>query len=223
MNTPQYTENPRTPLCISLLLVTLLGGCSDEPKDAPAPPQPEELLGIWDRTGYGHALLVDGMGATRYEYTRAGCLIADFLTNNEVAEVFNQPTLSNDAAQLTTLPSDNLAFEARFERLETLPELCSEENLITERTPTATFEHLWHTFNDYYAFFAERGVDWEAQYTALRPLVNDSLSDGDLYDIIEDLLTPLDDGHVLLAYNGELLSLFLSSPNMTILTTMLQQ
>jgi len=204
MNAQQITANPRTSLLLSVVVIAMLGGCSSDAKDEPRPPQPEELYGLWDRTGYGYALLVDEFGATQYEYTRAGCLISDFLTNREIAEIFNEPTLSNDSAQLTTLPSDDLAFESRFERLERLPELCLEETLITERTATVTFEHLWHTFNDYYAFFTERGIDWNAQYTALRPLVNDSLSDEDLYDIIEELLTPLDDGHVFLAYNDEI-------------------
>jgi len=135
--------------------------------------------------------------------SRAGCLEADFLTNFEVAQFFNEPKLSNDSAFLTTNPTDNLAFEAQLERLDALPEICTGDNLITEQTPTATFEHLWHTFNDHYAFFEKRGVDWDAQYDELRPIVNDAMSDSDLFDVIEALLEPLDDGHVSLEIDGD--------------------
>jgi hypothetical protein len=65
-------------------------------------------------------------------------------------------------------------------------------------TPPATFEYVWHTFNDYYAFFNERGIDWDEQYSEFELYVNDELSNDDLIELLEALLEPLDDGHIQL-------------------------
>jgi len=192
-------------LTAGLLVSAVLVGCTDDGStlQPSADPQAQELHGIWERTGYGDVLVVDEMGGELYQYTRAGCLEADFLSNFDVAQQFNEAELSNDSAMLTTNPTENLAYEVQFERLDALPASCSEDALITEQTPTATFEHLWHSFNDHYAFFEKRGVDWDAQYNDLRPLVNDAMSEEDLFDVIEELLTPLDDGHVNLGIDGD--------------------
>jgi len=186
-------------LVVSASLAGCDGGSSPEPA---APAQPLELHGVWDRSGYGDALVVDGNGADLYQYTRVGCIEAERLSNYEVSQIFNESQLSNDSAVLTTLPTDGLAFEARFERLDALPARCVDA-VINDSTPTATFEHLWSTFNDYYAFFNERGVNWDSLYNDVRPMVSDDMSDADLLEAVAVLLEPLDDAHVQLFANGE--------------------
>ena len=53
------------------------------------------------------------------------------------------------------------------------------------------FDHFWNIFNDYYAFFEARNIDW-AQYESLR----DQVTADNLYDTIEELALLLEDGHV---------------------------
>jgi hypothetical protein len=36
-------------------------------------------------------------------------------------------------------------------------------------TPIAIFENLWTTFNEEYAPFEERKIDWNAEYSEFRP------------------------------------------------------
>ena len=55
------------------------------------------------------------------------------------------------------------------------------------------FDHFWNIFNDYYAFFEARNIDW-AQYESLR----DQVTSDNLYDTIEELLYIIDDCHVSL-------------------------
>lgn len=64
--------------------------------------------------------------------------------------------------------------------------------------PEAIFENLWSTFNEEYAPFEERGVDWDAVYQQYRPLVTSSTSDEALFNILAEMLQTLDDGHVSL-------------------------
>lgn len=191
-------------LPVALVLSLILTGCSDGGGSTPeSPAQSTELHGIWERVGYGDVLVVDGNGAEHYQYTRQSCLEADSLDNDEIAEIFHEPQFSNDQSILTVKPLDSLAFSMRLQRLEVLPASCLDERLLTASTATATFEHVWHTFNDHYAFFNERDVDWNALYADLKPYVTDDLSDDDLLEVFEALLEPLDDGHVQLNADGD--------------------
>ena len=58
------------------------------------------------------------------------------------------------------------------------------------------FDALWNTFNERYAFFELRGVDWKAQYEKYRPKVTKNTTDEELYGLICEMLKPLKDGHV---------------------------
>ncbi len=63
-------------------------------------------------------------------------------------------------------------------------------------SPEKNFEELWQVFNNRYAFFEVRGVDWQNQYEIYRPLVTESTTDDELFDIMCNMLKPLNDGHV---------------------------
>ena len=181
---------------IALGLSFILSACSGDSSKPEALSQPSALHGIWEKVGYGDVLVVDENGAEYFQYTRLGCLKADSLDNAEVSQNFNEPQLSDDQSMLTVNPVDSPAFSVQLKRLDALPTSCLPENLLTVTTPTATFEYVWHTFNDYYAFFNERGVDWDEQYAEIKPYVNDELSNDELIEVLEALLEPLDDGHI---------------------------
>ena len=63
---------------------------------------------------------------------------------------------------------------------------------------TQMFDALWNDYNETYALFSVRGVDWKAQYNACRPLVNEDMTDKEFFDVLKQLLTPLHDAHVYL-------------------------
>ena len=69
--------------------------------------------------------------------------------------------------------------------------------------PEALFDDLWTTYNQDYAVFEERGVNWQQQYTTYRSLVNANTTDDELFDIFSQMLAPLDDGHVTLIAPGK--------------------
>ena len=69
-------------------------------------------------------------------------------------------------------------------------------NLPDLRDPELNFEKLWSTFHDRYPFFNLRKVDWKKQYDIYRPRVTELTTDDELFDIICEMLDPLDDGHV---------------------------
>ncbi len=66
------------------------------------------------------------------------------------------------------------------------------------RDPEKNFEEFWQTFDNRYPFFAVRDVDWKKQYETYRARVTSETSDDELFDILCQLLAPLNDGHVKL-------------------------
>ena len=65
-----------------------------------------------------------------------------------------------------------------------------------DRDAEKNFEELWKTFYERYPFFELRKVDWEKQYKTYRPKVTTETTDEELFDILCEMLGPLNDGHV---------------------------
>lgn len=63
-------------------------------------------------------------------------------------------------------------------------------------TPTNTFGYLWKKFDQQYAMFDVKGVDWNAMYDSLYPLVSDTMDADSLFSVCATLLNSLRDGHV---------------------------
>ncbi len=72
-----------------------------------------------------------------------------------------------------------------------------------ENNPVAVFENLWTTFNEEYAPFEERNVNWETEYANFRSMVTEQTNDDELFDVLSQLLATLDDGHVSLTAPGK--------------------
>ncbi len=58
------------------------------------------------------------------------------------------------------------------------------------------FEVFWQTFEDNYAFFELKGVDWKETYAKHRPNVSAETSDDELFQILTEMVRPLKDGHI---------------------------
>lgn len=67
----------------------------------------------------------------------------------------------------------------------------------------AIFEDLWKSFQEEYAPFEERKIDWQKEYNTFRPMVKSGTSDDELFNIITQMLKKLDDGHVSLTAPGK--------------------
>ena len=64
--------------------------------------------------------------------------------------------------------------------------------------PVGNFMELWTSFNEKYAVFEQRNVDWDEQFTIYRPQVDENTNDEELHDILTGMMAALDDGHVSL-------------------------
>jgi hypothetical protein len=64
------------------------------------------------------------------------------------------------------------------------------------------FDIVWHTFNEQYAFFALRNVDWSAEYEKWRPKITAKTTDAELFSILASMVSTLNDNHVLIHADG---------------------
>ncbi|MBW8682863.1 S41 family peptidase [Chitinophaga rhizophila] len=69
--------------------------------------------------------------------------------------------------------------------------------------PERTFEVFWQTFEDHYAFFKLRKVDWKAAYAQYRPQVMSSTTDDSLFHILSRMVTPFQDDHINVIIPGK--------------------
>ncbi len=174
---------------IAFAITASIAGCGSSSKPAKTALTKQ---GVWERKGYGSVIKVDKVAKVikSYDFTRETCLEST-ISLMEIQTFLDKAKLSTDK---NTLESDNI----KVSRLDKLPQSCIDDRLITSATPTNTFEHLWHNFNDYYAFFDERNIDWAAQYSQYKPHVSEDMSEEELFQLMSAMLEPIGDGHVTL-------------------------
>ena len=80
--------------------------------------------------------------------------------------------------------------------------LCSCEKSFLEEEPSnnpeTNFEVFWKEFDEYYALFEYKSVDWQDEYNQNRPLINYATSNEELWDICTGMIEKLDDSHTFI-------------------------
>lgn len=76
---------------------------------------------------------------------------------------------------------------------------CSISILLQAQKPVENFDYLWKTFNERYANFDLKQVDWQAMYEKYRPMINEETSNDSLFKVCGRMLQELNDGHVTLS------------------------
>ncbi len=81
-----------------------------------------------------------------------------------------------------------------------------------ENDPIGNFESFWSEFNQMYGLFQVKNIDWLAIYERYRPMVNESTTDPELYEILVEILEIIDDGHIVLVPAGTDLPMYTGGP-----------
>ena len=74
----------------------------------------------------------------------------------------------------------------------------------SKKSPELNFEAFWQIFNQHYAHFETRQVDWKQQYQRFRPKVTPRTTEEELLAIFQEMVAPLKDGHVAISPTGDL-------------------
>jgi len=80
--------------------------------------------------------------------------------------------------------------ETKLAQIPTLPASCGQ----TLNTPVSNYEVFWHTFSEMYPFFDQRKIDWASMDQQFRPQVTDETTPTQLFDILQEMIEPLQDG-----------------------------
>lgn len=165
-------------------------GSSDEgDNEEPHAVELSELTGVWRQRGYARLIEVTDAGVRFHDVTEVSCVPSGEFSLEEADTEFDRLTGTDDSFSWY----ETGAFTRyEFDRQAALPETCAA----SAADAVGTFESLWHAFDENYAFFAERGVDWERSYTEFRPRVNEGTTDAELTQVFQEMLSPLGDGHV---------------------------
>ncbi|MEE9424273.1 MAG: S41 family peptidase [Methylococcales bacterium] len=156
------------------------------------------LDGIWNQRGYGNILSIKEGTYNLHEVTSISCIKTEYGPLEDLEDDLDLDSLEITANGNLWGQESGTAAPIAYERIPALPEQCSDGGTSATSDPQVNFDILWHTFNEYYAFFDRRFVDWQAQYDLYRPQVTAKTTGEELETIFKDMLAPLTDGHVVL-------------------------
>lgn len=190
----------------SLLLTGLLtAGCGDDESARTATePEPTTLEGTWLSGGWNLALVgKDGVLET-YELTETSCLPYATLSYDglDIPDLggighFEHGTLLVDLYGTAQI---------RASRVQALPAACDDGGTPPSDDPELAFEVFFRTFDEMYASFELRGVDWDARYDAYRSRVTAETTPEELFELLCEMVAVLDDPHVMIGAGDALCS-----------------
>ncbi len=162
--------------------------------DAARPTMPEigsTFDGIWVSRGYGWLWEIADGRAKRYDISENFCIPGrkrrDFALRPD-----NRPELS-DAGQSLRIRMGDPDYFYTFDRISELPARCHER---PSASPEVVFDAFVEAFGTHYAFFEERGVDWEQAVASARSRLHAGMSDRALFDLLAELVSLFQDSHV---------------------------
>ncbi|MEW7292100.1 S41 family peptidase [Aquimarina sp. 2304DJ70-9] len=169
-----------------LLLLVILTACESD-NDTTVPPE-NSINGFWSIPEKGWMFQFTDDKNIFYNTNAAGCSIQDDDFVLQDFYEFDFDVINENELIASSALSDS---EIVFVRLPNQNPDCLPDQISDTKDPVINFDHFWNIFNDYYAFFETRNIDW-TQYERLR----DQVTADNFYDIIEELAYLLDDGHV---------------------------
>lgn len=161
-------------------------------------PDPDALVGFWESEGFGVAASVSAESFTLYQTSAVSCLA--------VAEgPLPALTLAGEGVGLdetgnrmvlTGLDSVTPVF---MRRVLELPDQCNDSVSPSGSDPEYNYEVFAATYDELYAAFEERGVNWSEQRSAYDGRVNAATTDDELFDIFSQMIAPLGDAHTTIS------------------------
>ena len=195
MPSPSLTSQRRNPALFVVLAIASTGvACQAR--------QPT-LEGLWLSDGYGVFAEIDSTTITQYEITAISCVPSLFemaLTSQEPDGSWRLTEGEDTAAGTLALESESTArlqlagtaSYRTFRRVAARPTVCEEP---VENTPLTNFDLFWTTYKEHYPFFELKGVDWDSVRTAVRPRITDTIAPEELFDLLAEMIAPLQDLH----------------------------
>jgi carboxyl-terminal processing protease len=145
------------------------------------------IEGIWQSVGYGRILEIDSISYSVYDITEISC--TESKTGN-----------SSDFNDVIRLKNDTLSIQRGlstyyYTRLNAKPELCSSLNEDKTYDIEYNFEVFANTLKEHYAYFELNNINWDDFYQTYRSKITEETSEVELYLIMDEMISTLNDNH----------------------------
>ena len=170
---------------VAFLMFSLFACQSD---DDSAPTTQDSIDGFWSIADKGWIFEFKDGKDIFYNTNAAGCSVQndDFILQDFFG--FNFDVIGENELIASSELSDS---EIKFVRLPNQNSNCLPDQISATEDAMVNFDHFWNIFNDHYAFFEARNIDW-SQYESLR----NQVTADNFYEVVEDLALLMEDGHV---------------------------
>ena len=158
--------------------------CSCNEKVTNEKPKPD---GFWKQIGYGNIIELNDTIISVYNISKQDCHLS---FEEHILDFGKVKKHSKDTLTIQHGNDDWL-----FTRLEELPNLCKTSKELNN-DPKHNFQVFWDTFNEHYASFDIKNINWNEVYKQYEPKINENTTDLELYTIFREMITLLNDGHV---------------------------
>lgn len=184
---------------LPLLALALLGGCSEDDykKWLDGEVDKHSVRGVYQQTGYGQLLELNKDEYRLYQYNSRYCMNIERGARKTLVNEMREVKRQKKGEQLTFLLPEkgNAVFPVVTDKLKKLPDNCANPQAFTA-DPVTNFDYFWHSLNDHYAFFAERGINWAERYREFSPLVTANTSEEQLFAIMAEMISDFNDAHL---------------------------
>jgi C-terminal processing protease CtpA/Prc len=164
------------------IILLVLQSCQEKQSVEP------KLEGVWNSIGYGRQLIIADSTATIYDTYENGCVLSEKLPKVILDDYYKVTKLTNDSLEI------KFGF-TKYDFIRSTSESKSCNKNSADDNPVSNFDALWHTFNENYASFNLRGIDWKKMKEKYRPKLNAQSTDLELYSVLKEMISELKDGH----------------------------
>ena len=186
------------PSTLACCLLLSLSGCNDDVRAA-INPNKATVQGIWQKTGYGTVWQLEQNRLQIFNLNKFGCVRQADHPAAEVQALTPQLQLSADGNDLSLAQDPGLF--GQFQRLQQLPASCLQplnNSQGGEQDSAKNFEFFWQDIQQYYAFTAERQLNWEQLYRDYQPkFANASAEQQQQY--YQEIIARFGDAHLVLS------------------------
>jgi C-terminal processing protease CtpA/Prc len=160
-----------------------------------------ELQGVWRTLGYNKIFIISSDDFKIYDLSKISCVLVLRDTLDTFRQIFDRFTLEGEE-QFSMYARGGIT-KYSLVKQDSLPGVYEQLKKVDVVDPEYNFEVFWHYFAENYAFFKQRGVDWEEVYRTHRLMVTPKTTDAELVEIFSKTIRTLNDSQISLEVDGQ--------------------
>lgn len=164
-----------------------------------------KLEGVWASKGYSKLLVIDNKQVKAFDITHKSCIptLSVFtdtkfpMSLKQFSRIIERVDISSEN-QFSIYIKDIQTTRYDFIRSEhPLLDTALNRNIKTiDKDPQLNFDVFWQYFDDNFAHFEVRNIDWKSVYEKYRPQINSQTTEQQLFEVLEEIVLEIGDRHV---------------------------